>query len=651
MNVANRKLFANRDARKKLAEMGGILASSPELLGEAQKFAEAGQIDVQMYVINVPGLTAPGEYLKVSEETLMQLNDIVPQLMSQQETLVEPAEAVEGLVDVRPGDALLPKRLRDIGAIPDQAPVPTVQEPVDDRSIRDIVREGLESSYSIGPGEALSNYLQSEDVSQLRGALSSRPGIRPNISTPDSENPMVQMVESGLQSIGVEDPNAALLGPNQPGVSFSQLMSPPTYNMTGFGGGAESPPEPTVPEQTVQQRTVDTPAYNDLQRVLAERRVDVPGYNLPGELAAPTTSEPQTEEEQSIFEMVTQNPLLKGAPGVEEETLELLRQKRDALNIPGLNMPSDSAAAAALDAEIKKVGNTPEAIAAAERLQMTGFTAPKISAEEGAEALQSINEQIKEDPTKLPNKFVIDLMKKNEDAYREAAFGKPDEKKDDGKAPPKPDPEKVIKMSSAEATNEYYKQLKELFGLSDEDKARDLSLTMAQFGFAMAAGQSPNALTNIANAAGAALAQMRESQATEREREDKLKLLAFTEARADEKEARELERLLAKETRADKRELALYISKLQAKAALDPDVKTYLETPEGKAALGMYKDIIGNEYLDADEVVSTFIQQAGDLAPDFLKYLGLGAETGGNAGGQDNDQAIYNKIDTTSKGK
>ncbi len=42
MNVENRKLFANRDARKRLAEMGGILASSPELMGEAMKFANGG---------------------------------------------------------------------------------------------------------------------------------------------------------------------------------------------------------------------------------------------------------------------------------------------------------------------------------------------------------------------------------------------------------------------------------------------------------------------------------------------------------------------------------------------------------------------------------------------------------------------------------
>ena len=43
MNVMNRKMFANRDARRKLANMGGIVASSPELLGTAQNFENGGQ--------------------------------------------------------------------------------------------------------------------------------------------------------------------------------------------------------------------------------------------------------------------------------------------------------------------------------------------------------------------------------------------------------------------------------------------------------------------------------------------------------------------------------------------------------------------------------------------------------------------------------
>ena len=44
MNVLNRKMFANRDARRKLANMGGILASSPELMQTAQMFAPGGRV-------------------------------------------------------------------------------------------------------------------------------------------------------------------------------------------------------------------------------------------------------------------------------------------------------------------------------------------------------------------------------------------------------------------------------------------------------------------------------------------------------------------------------------------------------------------------------------------------------------------------------
>jgi len=50
--VNNRKMFAKRDARNKLSEMGGILASSPELLGEVQKFAKGGPTYLSQYQPN-----------------------------------------------------------------------------------------------------------------------------------------------------------------------------------------------------------------------------------------------------------------------------------------------------------------------------------------------------------------------------------------------------------------------------------------------------------------------------------------------------------------------------------------------------------------------------------------------------------------------
>jgi len=47
MNVENRKLFRNKDARARLAGMGGIIASSPELLGTVQKFSNGSREVVQ----------------------------------------------------------------------------------------------------------------------------------------------------------------------------------------------------------------------------------------------------------------------------------------------------------------------------------------------------------------------------------------------------------------------------------------------------------------------------------------------------------------------------------------------------------------------------------------------------------------------------
>ena len=44
MNVEKTgKLFRNKDARARLAGMGGIIASSPELLGTVQKFANGSR--------------------------------------------------------------------------------------------------------------------------------------------------------------------------------------------------------------------------------------------------------------------------------------------------------------------------------------------------------------------------------------------------------------------------------------------------------------------------------------------------------------------------------------------------------------------------------------------------------------------------------
>lgn len=46
MSVLNRKLFANREARTRLRDMGGIMSSFPELSGEVQKFQDGQEVRV-----------------------------------------------------------------------------------------------------------------------------------------------------------------------------------------------------------------------------------------------------------------------------------------------------------------------------------------------------------------------------------------------------------------------------------------------------------------------------------------------------------------------------------------------------------------------------------------------------------------------------
>ena len=53
MNVMNRKLFANRDARRKLANMGGIMVSSPELMQAAQTFENGGRAVVKLKTVRI----------------------------------------------------------------------------------------------------------------------------------------------------------------------------------------------------------------------------------------------------------------------------------------------------------------------------------------------------------------------------------------------------------------------------------------------------------------------------------------------------------------------------------------------------------------------------------------------------------------------
>lgn len=94
---------------------------------------------------------------------------------------------------------------------------------------------------------------------------------------------------------------------------------------------------------------------------------------------------------------------------------------------------------------------------------------------------------------------------------------------------------------------------KEIYGIDDEDRARDRMMSLAMIGLAIAAGQSPNALTNIAQGALTGLQGMSQSAEARRQEQRDLRTAALeaalsSEAAATDAEARAAGKAYDRET-------------------------------------------------------------------------------------------------------
>jgi hypothetical protein len=105
-------------------------------------------------------------------------------------------------------------------------------------------------------------------------------------------------------------------------------------------------------------------------------------------------------------------------------------------------------------------------------------------------------------------------------------------------APP-PDPDDNTPKAKRTLRDRYEKRmelLNDIFGESDEARARDRAMSLAMMGLAIASGQNPNALTNIAQGAAVGLQSVSEQVQARREQLRELKTLAL-ESVLDEQEA------------------------------------------------------------------------------------------------------------------
>jgi hypothetical protein len=99
-----------------------------------------------------------------------------------------------------------------------------------------------------------------------------------------------------------------------------------------------------------------------------------------------------------------------------------------------------------------------------------------------------------------------------------------------------------ISMSAKDSVKAYEKMFSEMLGMDDKDAEKEMWHNMAMIGFAIAAGESPSALQNIANGMLAGTKMMKEDRATKQKREDAIKTMAIERAFKVEDDAAKFKR-------------------------------------------------------------------------------------------------------------
>ena len=128
-------------------------------------------------------------------------------------------------------------------------------------------------------------------------------------------------------------------------------------------------------------------------------------------------------------------------------------------------------------------------------------------------------------PTKL-DQSVIDKMLDLSRSDPNIPFGTETPSPGGGEDTPGPQTKRDLRSRYKEKLELF----KEIYGTDDKDEAQDRAMSLAMIGLAIAAGQSPNALTNIAQGTMVGLQAMGDRREAGRERERGMKTLALQTA-------------------------------------------------------------------------------------------------------------------------
>jgi len=240
----------------------------------------------------------------------------------------------------------------------------------------------------------------------------------------------------------------------------------------------------------------------------------------------------------------------------------------------------------------KEEARRTQEMADAEREQMTGM--PDLAAPEKVDVDALLEAAKENNPAAVTEALKKRFMDRDSDIVpstvdqltKEPPKGAPD---DDTPDDDKPAP----KLSRAERVTARAAEYAEALGFN-RDKSEDMYDLMATIGFAMASGESPNAMKNIADAFLVGAQMKRADKDKDEERKEKLDLLALQGELDLESQEAALRQTLAEETRAEQRDQRKMRFKFGLDAALER-LKLSGATQKGlrNAILDMAKEVTG----------------------------------------------------------
>ena len=521
-NVNNRKMFAKRDARNKLAEMGGILASSPELLGEAQKFANGGST-------YVPNQFPEPDRRRLEDSAFRQYG----MNLNADNTLSPVARA--------PSTSIPVKTLEERGFNQrEREEILSIATNMASMGVN--FDEAIERAVSMF--ESNNSQLTASSIENDAGL----PAIKQTLNSLNNQAGPNSFAEAGIMQFtdprqstpipGMGDLNMTDSASLRAGVVRPDMMPP---------GFTPDMPSEEMMFSTSPQGGMDALAMESLQKTIdnpsTRTMFGVPLENMTSEKRKIAAQEQQQLLQEGISNLghlpeVTMGPFasdtdFRGLPSAEDIALE---NASTIVNDSTSTKEEKDAAQLALyqanvnktDVERKQEKNNKENIKLEEkRKEEKNKTLEKtnIVTEEKSVEISNLNKQINQ---LLNGEDIIDLG--------------------DPKSDPTPDatPDPVKKDTSLAARNKEMQALyQEMFGEDEKEVAAAKWNQLAMVGFAIAAGKDPDTLTNIAAGLLQGATQTRKDVATRQARKDKIQMSAFesalSQSSADTKFGRDIE--------------------------------------------------------------------------------------------------------------